>query len=221
MKKLLIQFIFYLAWIVSTPAHAQSPQQIAIQVQRAYEKTQDMQMNFEQSTWVRLLETEVKKTGQAQFKKRGKFLIQYQGRRGKQYVCNGKKLWVYRQGDSQVQVYSCDEETVPAEALSFLGGLGNLKTDFVVAAVEPQKEIVLKRKSADLKWLQLTPQKKRSQIQWLVMGFDPESYLIEELYMFTDSGNLSHYHFTRRQVNQGIKDKVFEFKKKGVKAIRR
>lgn len=213
-----IRFIIILSLVLMAgPAlalEALAPDTLAQRVQEAYEKTKDLQMDFSQKTYVALLEEEVKKQGRAQFKKPGKFRIQYLGKRGKTYLSDGKTLWIYRPGDKQIRKFPVTDDTVPSEALSFLGGFGQLKRDFAVETVDPKK---IKRLKIDLKkyqWLELTPLKKQSQIDWLVVGFDPKDFLVRVLYFYTDSGNLSQYHFSQIKPNEGLPDEFFVYKGK-------
>ncbi len=213
-------FTILMAMVLSPQLFAQSPDQVATKVQSAYEATQDLTMDFVQETYVEVLERKVKKQGKAQFKKPGKFAIEYAGKKGREYRSDGKTLWVYRSGDKQVEVYEVNDERVPAEALSFLGGLGNLKRDFAVETVDEKKWQNLGAKKGNLDWLELTPLKKQSQIQWMVMGFDAKTHLATEVYFLTDSNNLSHYSFSRLQSNQGLPAEGFVFTKPGVKELR-
>jgi outer membrane lipoprotein-sorting protein len=182
-------------------------------IQQAYEQAGDLSMEFVQQTYVALLDKQVRKTGSAQFKKPGKFLIRYEGAGGRQYLSNGKELYVFEAGDRQFQKYTVNEETVPSEALSFLGGLGNLSQDFAVEEVDPKTERSLKKIKPNLRWLELTPLKKRSTIQKLIMGFDKENALVQELFIFSESGNMSHYVFEKVAANTGLKDEIFEWKR--------
>jgi outer membrane lipoprotein-sorting protein len=166
-----------------------------------------------QKTYVALLEKEISKKGSASFKKPGKMAIRYEGAQGRNYLSNGKTLWSFETGDPQVQKYPLNDESLDAEALSFLGGLGNLKRDFAVEEVESKKLSELKREKQGLKWLELTPLQKRSSLQWLVMGFAPDSALAQEVFLYNDSGNLSHYIFDKVELNPGLGDELFEYKK--------
>ena len=219
-KQKALLLVIFLGISLPAAVGAMGPGVLADKVQSSYEQTQDLKMDFVQDTYVEVLEQNVKKKGQAYFKKPGKFAIQYSGKRGREYISDGKKLWIFKKGDRQVQLYSLVHEQIPAEALSFLGGLGNLKRDFAVETVDPKKEKNLKIKKGDRKWLELTPLKKRSQIQWIVMGFDPQSYLAVEAYIFTESGNVSHYTFSSLVPNTNLSEDLFLFKKKGVKEVK-
>ncbi len=206
-----------LAWVAGTlfpaPIGAQERVPFTQRVQQAYESAQDLRMDFAQKTYVAVLEKEVRKAGQAQFKKPGKFRISYAGERGRNYLCDGKTLFVFETGDKQVQKFPVDDDSVPAEALSFVGGLGNLEKDFAVEEVDAKKEALLKKEKGGLRWLELTPKKKRSSIEWLVMGFDKQSALVQELFIYTESGNLSHYIFEKVEANVGLVDSVFDLKR--------
>lgn len=206
-----------LALLFGIPAFAASetpsPDQLVTTVQAAYEKTQDLQMDFSQKTYVALLEEEVSKRGLAQFKKPGKFRIEYREKRGKTYQSDGKTLWIHRSGDDQVTQVKAGEDNIPTEALSFLGGFGKLKEDFAVESVDPKKAERLKIDNQKFQWLELTPLKKQSQIDWLVVGFDPGDHLVRVLYLYTDSGNLSQYLFSNLRPNEGLSDESFIYKK--------
>ena len=212
MFKSLPKILLVIGFLMGGSANAYDIQAVATQVQKVYGQTQDLSMTFVQDTYVQLLEQNVKKKGAAKFKKPGKFSIRYEGKRGKYYLSDGKKLTMGRKGDSKVQTQAVQSEEIPAEALSFLGGLGNLKNDFEIESVDSKKWEAFKRDPGKLLWLELTPQKKRSSIEWLVVGFDPESYLTTELYIYTDSGNLSHYTFKELKPNQGLSDQEFQIK---------
>lgn len=191
---------------------ANNPEVLAQKVQDSYEKTEDLKMAFVQETYVKLLEQTVTKKGEAIFKKPGKFAIRYAGTRGKFYLSDGKHLWIGKKGDSKIQTQKIEEEDIPVEALSFLGGLGNLRRDFEVESVDPKKWKQFNRSEGTEQWLELTPMKKRSHIEWLVMGFDPKTFLAKEVYLYTDTGNLSHYTFSKIQANVGLSEQEFHLK---------
>ncbi|HKX11811.1 MAG TPA: outer-membrane lipoprotein carrier protein LolA, partial [bacterium] len=113
----------------------------------------------------------------------------------------------------QVQKMSVNETDMPAEALTFLGGLGRLKSDFAVEVVDPKKWKSLKRERQDLSWMELTPLRKQSGLAWMVMGFDAGN-LAREAFLSTDTGNLSHYTFENVTLNQGLSDDLFKYSKK-------
>lgn len=187
--------------------------QLADKVQGVYEGAQDLSMDFDQKTYVAVLEKEVTKKGSARFKKPGKMAIRYEGAGGRNYLSDGKSLWIFESGDSQVQSMGVADTNMPAEALTFLGGLGRLKRDFAVEEVDAKKWKNLKRERQDLSWMELTPLNKQSGLAWLVMGFDSGN-IAREAFLSTDTGNLSHYTFDNVTLNQGLSDELFKYSKK-------
>ncbi|HKY62774.1 MAG TPA: outer membrane lipoprotein carrier protein LolA, partial [bacterium] len=186
---------------------------LADRVQSLYEGAQDLSMDFDQRTYVAVLEKEVRKKGSARFKKPGKMAIRYEGEGGRNYLSDGKTLWIFESGDAQVQKMDVGETDMPAEALSFLGGLGRLQRDFAVETVDSKKWKSLKRKRQDLSWMELTPLNKQSGLAWLVMGFDGGN-VAREVFLSTDTGNLSHYTLENVTLNQGLSDDLFKYSKK-------
>ena len=206
--------IFFLFLPLSLQAAAEpSVSELADRVQSLYEGAQDLSMEFDQKTYVAVLEKEVSKKGSARFKKPGKMAIGYEGQAGRNYLSDGKTLWIFENGDSQAQSMSVNETDMPAEALSFLGGLGRLKRDFAVETVDPKKWASLKRVRKDLSWMELTPLNKQSGLAWMVMGFDSGA-VAREAFLSTETGNLSHYTFEKVTLNQGLNDDLFKYSKK-------
>ncbi|MCP5467685.1 MAG: outer membrane lipoprotein carrier protein LolA [Deltaproteobacteria bacterium] len=208
-------FLWSMCFLVlgSSSTHALTVDEIATKVQDAYEKTANIEMSFSQETYVELLEKKVKKRGKITLKKPGKFRIIYEEKRGRHYYSDGQKLWIHQQGDHQVQELSLNGEEIPAEALSFLTGLGNLKREFAVESVDSKKWQGFNREKGSLHWLELTPLKKVSHIQWLVMGFDPQSFLVQEFYLLNEGGNLTYYRFDEIKKPSQLSDDIFVFKK--------
>ncbi len=213
MKKRLLSLVLLLFPLLVQAAAEDSVSGLADRVQSLYEGAQDLSMEFGQKTYVAVLEKEVSKRGSARFKKPGKMAIRYEGEGGRNYLSDGKTLWVFESGDAQVQKMSVSETDMPAEALSFLGGLGRLKRDFAVESVDPKKWKSLKRERQDLSWMELTPLNKQSGLAWLVMGFDAGN-IAREAFLSTDTGNLSHYTFDSVTLNQGLSDDLFKYSKK-------
>ncbi|MCB1215036.1 MAG: outer membrane lipoprotein carrier protein LolA, partial [Deltaproteobacteria bacterium] len=179
---------------------AEDLKSLSQQIQKRYEATQTSRFELNQKTYVQVLEKDIYKKAKATFKKPGKFILEYQDQNGRLYMSDGKKLWIYQKGDRQVQSYPLNDDNIPAEALSFLGGLANLEQDFAVEIPEDKKQKTFKL-NPQLKWVELSPLKKQSQIAWILLGVNPETFYTQELYLYTDSQNLSHYTLQNREVN--------------------
>ncbi len=201
-------------------AAAPSTEEVIKQVQGTYDNAIDVSSDFLQKVKLKALEREVEKTGKALFKKPGKLRVEYEGEEGKWYISDGKKLWIYDQGDTQVNVYAVTSQTLPEEALTFLGGLGNLRAQFRVSGLsENEKKSIAANPQLD--WLLLIPKNQQSQMEELLLGFDKKAHTVIEAYLKNESGNVSHYFFKNVQLNASLPDSQFTFEKpKGVKEIK-
>ncbi len=219
-KSLFYIFSLFLFPFSLSPLHAASIEEVIQQVQATYDKAQEVGSRFVQKVKVAALEREVEKTGKAFFKKPGRLRVEYEGEEGRLYVSDGKKLWVYDTGDTQVNVYSVGPKTMPEEALAFLGGLGNLRAQFRVSGLNPTERKNIKA-NEQLDWLLLIPKNPESSLEELLLGFDRGSHLVSEAYLKNESGNVSHYFFKDVTLNPGFADDQFVFvKPKGVKEIK-
>lgn len=216
MKTILITFIFLFPFVSFA---APSTEEVIKQVQATYDKASDVSSEFLQKVKIQSLEREVEKNGKTLFKKPGKLRVEYDGEEGRTYVSDGKKLWVYDKGDTQVNVYTVNSQTLPEEALAFLGGLGNLRAQFRVSGLsENEKKSITANPNLD--WLLLIPKNEKSQLEELLLGFDKQAHTVSEAYLKNESGNVSHYFFKNVQLNSSLPDSQFNFEKpKGVKEI--
>ncbi len=207
-------------FLFSFSSYAITTEKIVQNVQKTYENAQDVSSEFSQKIVISSLEKEIEKTGKTIFKKPGKLYVEYDGEDGKLYVSDGKKLWIYEKGDNQVDVYSVSAQMLPEEALAFLGGLGNLSAQFKVSSLN-KNELQKIKATPNLDWLRLIPKNPKSNLEELILGFDPSTHLVTEAYLKNETGNLSHYHFKNVQLNQSIPDTKFVFvKPKGVREIK-
>ncbi len=219
MKKLLAFLTFSL---LTMPLYlkAASTEEVIKQVQSTYDQAADVSSEFVQKVKIASLEREVEKKGKALFKKPGKLRVEYDGDEGRLYVSDGKKMWLYEKGDTQVQVFDMTSKTIPDEALTFLGGMGNLRAQFRVSGLSENEKKSIKA-NPNLDWLLLIPKNPESQMEELLMGFDRQLHTVSEAYLKNESGNVSHYFFSNVRLNAALPDTEFSFDKpKGVKEIK-
>ncbi|MBI4412185.1 MAG: outer membrane lipoprotein carrier protein LolA [Deltaproteobacteria bacterium] len=215
-------FLFSVVFLL-LPFHAFSadPGQIVSNLQQTYRTAESWRAEFVQSTFVELLGRNIDKQGEIIVKKPGKLRIDYKDKPGRQYLSDGKTLWVYVPGDTQVEVYRKISRLLAKEALTFMEGLGDIEKEFTVRLYPSPHtgEAMIQGKNLDL--IELRPRNAASIIKNIVMGIDPKTHLVVETTIFNESGNVTHYIFKNIKLNADPADELFIFKKqKGVREIK-
>lgn len=212
MKKEFLTFFLTLSLLSiafeSTPVRAEGA--VLEKLKATYRQSNSWNADFSQATYVEVLGREVKKNGEIYLKKPGKMKISYKGERGKSYISNGQKLWIYTEGDTQVQVFKKISSVVSTEALAFLQGLGDLEKEFRIKSAEKG---TVKPQNSALSLLELFPKKKGSPLTKVILGVEPKTGMVEEAFLFNTSGNNTHYVFKNIRLNANLEDRFFEFDK--------
>lgn len=180
--------------LFSTQLHAGN---LAQKVQQTYQKTDQFQADFVQTTHVELLNRDLEEKGRMVFSKPGRFLIHYQGGQERKYISDGQILWIIHLKEKEVEVYDNIKGVISKETIAFLGGLGEMMRDFHV----------IERKGT----LSLTPREKGFTFSKVVLAIDPKTYLVKELTLFPKNGNKSRYLFSSVVTNQDVSPTDFQF----------
>lgn len=173
-------------------------------VESSYHSLSDLTAKFVQTTDVALVERTITKRGLFQFKKGGKIRISYEGPGGKVYVSDGSTLWVFVPGDeASLQTFMVNDETVPREALSFMGGFGKLSKEFDVSS-----SAAFPKAPAGSVALRLVPKAGKKHYESLDALFGQDR-LLSELIVRNASGNVSRYSFSDIKTDSGLSDRIF------------
>ncbi|MBI4237428.1 MAG: outer membrane lipoprotein carrier protein LolA [Deltaproteobacteria bacterium] len=170
-------------------------------VQRTYQSLGDLQAAFTQATYVKALGKNVNNSGLLSLKKPGKLRIDYHGNPAKQYISNGKTLWITTPGDPQVMMQKLGKAGIPREALAFLTGFAQLRELFTVTAGDAGKRGAIH--------LTLTP-KRGGGFRRLDAAFN-ERGLLTALTVHNNGGGTASYRFSNIRTNVGIDDGLFHF----------
>lgn len=203
--------ILFAILVVSPSLWATETSAVIAGIESRYQAITSLQAAFTQSTYIATLDKTIANTGTLRLKKPGRFRIDYTGSFPKQYISNGKTIWIYIPGDKQVDVYRLNKKTVSREVLEFLNGFSNLRRDFTIVDVSEkspptQYRVLLKPKSTQ------TPY---SQLECL---FDA-SFLMTAVTIHNPNGGSSHYDFTSIESNPDLSENLFLFSEPGVEEI--
>jgi len=221
MRHFTIITIAFLLTLSQTSISAEHPTNLIEKLQSTYQQANNWEADFTQSTFVELLGKKIHKNGRILIKKPGKLRIEYQNKLSKFYISNGKKLWIYTEGDSQVQVFKKISKILAKEALSFLQGLAHLEEEFTVKSYRVVKNDGTMMLNKNLSFLELVPKQSASVIEKIIIGMDRKTNMVTETTLFNTSGNRTHYVFKDIRLNTELPETLFEFKKrKGVREVK-
>jgi outer membrane lipoprotein carrier protein len=201
-----IHSIYNLLWIVAIiliapSVHAMTLDQALDIIQSKYQKLNTLSARFTQTTRLELLGKTVTTTGTLQLKKPGKMRITYDGANSKNYISDGKTLWVVDQATHQTDTFKIGGSAVPKEALTFLNGFGDIRASFGVGTWS------LDQMKVNGMQVQLVPIKETSYTA-LDCQFRPDG-ILQKMVIHNRSGNLSRYTFMEIQENPSIPDAQF------------
>ena len=198
--------IVLLILLIPQGALAKSPslKKRTSEIEATYKRWNNLSADFTQETFVEILGKTIKKRGALNLKKGGKLRIAYAGKNEKTYLSDGKVLWIFIPGDdASIETYVADSETIPKEALNFLGGFGKISKQFKVS-----KSDAFPEHKPDFTALHLVPRAKGALYKSLDVLFGPDN-LFTELIINNVSGNRSHYRFSNVRTDLGLSDAIF------------
>ena len=179
---------------------------LVLQIQAAYEDTNEWSAEFRQITRIAGFETQIKSEGKLYIKKPGKMRWDYQKPNQHQIVVNKEKVWIYTPEQTQVIVNPLASISDSQLPLHFLSGIGRLDQDFSVEWTNPDRPF--QEGSPSLK---LIPRKPGTGLTHLQIQVDPEKYFIRQLTLYEVNGNQVYFDFSRVHKNSGLKDRFFVF----------
>ena len=193
---------------LTVPVRAQSPtpDAVARDVQRKYDRVTDFSADFVHSYRGGVLKQQATERGTLLVKKPGKMRWEYTAPEKKLFVSDGHKIYSHIPQDRQVVVSAMpDDEHTPTPAL-FLTGKGDIVRDFNAAFDKvpdaPPGSLVLK----------LTPKRPQPEYESLTLVLDPNTLSLRMLITVDAQGGRSAFTFSNLKENVGVADTQFVFK---------
>ncbi len=186
-----------LVLLLAAPALAD----VADKVQARYDATKDFTANVQQELVMASAGKTMKASGTVAFKKPGKMRWTLTEGVSQVIVADGKTLWFYEPDEQQVLKAPFQNAFRSSTPISFLTGVGRLKSDFDVKADEPTDGRVR---------LHLQP-RGDSDLGALVLTVDATSYDIVGAEVTDPIGNVTTLQFSDLHRNVGLDDAAFHF----------
>ena len=120
-------------------------------------------------------------------------------------VTNGQTMWLYDPLLENVTVQKLEKIT-EGTALSFLLGLGNLKTDFIHRDIS--KNLLI---GQDGLIVELEPKKSTANLAFIQLNVHPETYNLQTIALMDQQDNYRTIQLMNMKYNLEIEEKFFEF----------
>jgi outer membrane lipoprotein carrier protein len=127
----------------------------------------------------------------------------YQTPERKEFVSDGRRIYLYLPADKQVMVSPVPPEDQATSAVLFLMGKGNLARDYSVRYGEGG--------TADTYVLRLEPRIRNAEYDWLQLTVDRTSLQIRSLTAGDAQSGRSTFRFTNFKENPDLSDNTFVF----------
>jgi outer membrane lipoprotein carrier protein len=190
----------------SSPAAAQTAPpatDLAARLQQKYDGIRDFTADFTQIYEGGVLRRKATESGKVFIKKPGRMRWNYHSPEKKEFVSDGRKIYLYVPADKQVVVSAVPAEDRATSAVLFLMGKGNLTRDFAVKYGEGG--------GPDTYVLRLDPRVRQAEYDWLQLTVDRRTLLIRELTAGDAQGGRSTFKLTNFKENPGLSDNTFAF----------
>ena len=209
-SSLTVVFCMFL-WCEFQPisANAGSHDQVTVSdvikyVQQRYDSTRDISALFTQETYSPGASQPVMAAGKVFFMRPQMMRWEYEKPDPQLIVTSGDQVYVYEKEAEQVMVLPRKRFLSSEVSRAFFFGKGSLETFFKVSTDE--------QCSLGKTWcLRLEPRKKTGNLKELKLIIDPETHLIQEMWISDELSSRTHIRFRDIKVNQRLSADLFKF----------
>jgi len=178
--------------------------EVAAALQKKYDAIRDFSADFVHHAEGGVLRKKATERGKLYVKKPGRMRWDYTAPEKKEFVSDGRRMYLHVPADRQVMVSPVPEADQATTAVLFLVGKGSLTRDFAVTFGEGG--------GPDTYSLKLQPKLPERDYDWLQIVVDRTTLQIRSLAAADARGGRSTFVFSNFKENPGLADKLFVFK---------
>jgi outer membrane lipoprotein carrier protein len=200
--KFLFLLLFFILGFHSPALAINSEQTIVNAIQKNYQSVRTFQAEFEQKSFVKMINRTETAQGNVQIKKPGKMKWVYNDPDPQVLISNQKNLWFYTPEDKQatkMPIESIYSSNTPA---LFLAGQGVLTNIFNVTEVVTRESIYT---------VTLFPKEAKNDLNRLILRVNKNSYQITGITVYDELGNKTQIKFRNIRINEQIAESTFDF----------
>lgn len=188
-------------------ARTQDPAAVAGSIQKKYASVNDLKSSFTQVTRIKDLEEKISSSGKVWFKKPAMMKWQYEEPWKDTIVSDGKKVWYFDSRENQVAETEFDSV--------WTGSLGSYTVISILEDLDRLFDVRLGAGSTDERGNILLDLKQKTQEQsrQVTIAVDPKTYALRKIIIGDVFGNTTIIELGTEEVNLGIPDSFFTFRK--------
>lgn len=209
MKKIALAAALFAAFLLFTaqPARTQDATTVVSNIQKKYASINDLKSPFSQETRIKDLEEKISSSGKVWFKKPAMMKWQYEEPWKDTIVSDGKKVWYFDSQENQVAETEFDS--------IWAGSLGSYTVISILEDLDRLFDVRIGAGSTDEQGNILLDlkQKDQEQSKQVTIAVDPKTYTLRQIIIGDLFGNTTIIKLGTAEVNLGIPDSFFTFKK--------
>lgn len=191
---------------MTVTVYGENQEEIINSIQNKYKGINDFYATFRQDAKIKALDKVQTANGEIWIKKDAKMRWNYINPGQDQIVSDGINLWYYYKDENYVVKANLKEMGSNPNLISLLSELNNLNNVFKITVSNTQEE----NKAYYL--IDLIPlDSENEEINKISLAIEKDSLIIHKLFLYDPYNNLTVVKLNNIKINEGIKDKVFNF----------
>jgi len=186
-------------WLLVTAASAVTADDIVKRIQAKYNKIQDLQGSFSQTSYLKDLDRVENYEGTFFIKKTVGIKWAYSKPRDEEVLIRGSETWIYKKSEKQVLKTALGKDAYNQTPMALLGSLGSLKDDFFIKMIKQDT-------------LELTPKHKTGFIKKISLEISSGDFPVKTFSILDIHGNKIRIEVKGVKINSGLKDSLFMFR---------
>lgn len=184
--------------LISIPCYAVTRSPVK-EVQVFYKKTNSFEIFFEQKLLNKNLEKEIKNTGKMFYRKPGKFRLEYYRPFKKIFILNEKNFYFMNPGESVIYLINrCLNGDIVNLIFQSMEDPDSIEKKFDIIINNSERELIL------------SPKNKKKYVPNLILTLDKKLFLIKELKLVDNHGNINIFKLRYISLNKRIPEKLFQ-----------
>lgn len=206
-----VTFLILFAGLVQESSAALAPVEVAKQLQKTYERTDSIKVDFRQVTTNPMSRRVRRGSGVLVIAKPGLMRWDYGPPEPKVLICDGKKIIMYLKNEKQMITSAAEDYLRSDVTYAFFTGKGNILKDFDILTPDSNLDIGAGELDPETYLIKMIPKVAHPQVEYLHVWVAKKTFLIERLQIVDQFGSVTDLYFSKIKRNKKISPDYFKF----------